>query len=106
MESVPVLLSAKLFLPLGFIQPYGEIGVGGYFTKLELVNALGQKSSDRDFNFGPHAGAGININITSTFYVGFEGRFRRVRPEFTSQTTKQTVRLNGYTATVKFGFRY
>lgn len=105
-EAVPILLSAKLFLPLGLIEPYGEIGVGGYFTKFELVNALGQKSSDRDFDFGPHAGAGININFTDTFYLGFQGRFRRVRPEFTNQTLRQTARLNGYTATINFGFRY
>ena len=72
-ESMPVLLSAKLFLPMGPFESYGEIGIGGYFTKFELVNAGGQKKTDRDFEVGPHAGVGINYNFTDSFYMGIRG---------------------------------
>lgn len=100
-EAVPILLSARLYLPLGPIEPYGEVGIGAYFSKLEIQSTLGT-STFREVDFGPHAGVGVNINFTDTFYVGVEGRYRKVEPEFDSRS----VRLDGYTATANIGFRY
>ncbi|OGW34270.1 MAG: hypothetical protein A2010_00125 [Nitrospirae bacterium GWD2_57_9] len=103
LEAIPVLLSARLFLPLGPLEPYGEIGVGAYFSKLEIESPAGTSSrAFREIDWGPHAGVGININLTDTLFIGMEGRYRKVRPEYGNQT----VRLDGYTATANLGFRY
>lgn len=100
-EAVPVLLSVKFFLPVGPIEPYGEIGVGAYFSKLETESGLGTEAF-REVDYGPHAGVGINIDVSDTTYLGVEGRYRKVKPEFGDQE----VRIDGYTATVNLGFRY
>ncbi len=101
LEAVPVLLSAKLFLPLGPIEPYAEAGVGAYFTRFEIESAAGP-ARFREVDFGPHAGVGVNINFTDKIYLGVEGRYIWVRPEYGGQK----VRLDGYTGTVNLGFRY
>lgn len=100
-EALPVLLSAKLFLPVGPVEPYAEIGAGAYFTRLEVDGALGEAIS-RDIEWGPHAGLGLNVNLTDQFYLGLEGRYRWVKPDFDGTD----VRFDGYTATANLGFRY
>jgi opacity protein-like surface antigen len=102
LKVVPVLASAKLFLPLGSIEPYGEVGIGAYFTKLEVSGNLGSFSGSSKVTYGVHAGVGLNINLTDTFFLGAEGRYIRAKPEFGGQPVK----LNGFTATIDLGFRY
>jgi opacity protein-like surface antigen len=102
LEALPVLLSAKLFLPLGPIEPYAEAGVGAYFTVLEVEGTVGGDRRFREVDFGTHAGAGVNINFTDAMYLGVQGRYRWVRPDYDGQD----VRLDGYTATLNLGFRY
>ncbi len=102
LDALPVLLSLKVFLPLGPIEPYGEVGVGAYFTRFEVEGGPAGPQRFRETDFGPHAGVGVNINFTDTFYLGLEGRYRKVRPDYGGQT----VRLDGYSATVNLGFRY
>lgn len=102
LDALPVLLSLKVFLPLGPIEPYGEVGVGAYFTMFDVAGGVGGPRTFRETDFGPHAGVGVNINFTDTFYLGLEGRYRKVRPDYGGQT----VRLDGYTATANLGFRY
>lgn len=101
LDAVPVLLSAKLFLPIGPIEPYAEAGVGAYFSG-STEGGVGGASRARKVAVGPHVGAGVNINFSDKMYLGVEGRYRRVRPDFDGQR----VRLDGYTATVNLGFRY
>ncbi len=102
LDAIPVLLSAKLYLPLGPVEPYAEAGIGAYFTRFEIESANGSDRSFREVDYGPHMGVGLNINFSDSFYVGFEGRYRRVKPEYDGLT----VRLDGYTATMNLGFRY
>ncbi len=101
LEALPVLLSAKFSLPLGPIEPYGEIGIGAYFWKSEIEGIFGRFVINREADVGPHAGVGVNLNLTDTFFIGVEGRYRRVKPD-----TGQNIKLNGYTATLNVGFRY
>lgn len=101
LEALPVLLSAKVSLPLGPLEPYGEVGVGAYFWKSEIEGIFGKLITNRDTDFGPHAGAGVNINLTDAVFLGLEGRYRRVKTDI-----GQNIRLNGYTATINVGFRY
>ncbi len=102
LKVVPVLASAKVFLPLGPIEPYGEAGIGAYFTKLEVSGNLGSFSGSSKVTYGLHAGVGLNFNLSDTFFLGAEGRYIRAKPEFGGQPVK----LNGYTATINLGFRY
>lgn len=102
LKVVPVQLSAKFFLPLGVIEPYAEAGIGAYFTKFEVHGNLGSFSGSSDTTYGVHGGLGLNINFTDTFFLGLEGRYIRVKPEFGGQP----VRLDGYTTTANLGFRF
>jgi opacity protein-like surface antigen len=97
LQAVPLLLSLKVFLPLGPVEPYAEVGVGAYLTRLD-----NGARTFREADAGPHAGVGLNINFSETFYLGIEGRYRRVKPDYEGMT----VRLDGYTATANLGFRY
>jgi len=102
LKVVPVQLSAKLFLPLGVFEPYGEIGIGAYFTKLELNGNLGNFSGSSEITYGYHGGVGFNINFTDAFFLGLEGRYIKAKPEYGGQPIK----LDGYTATLNLGFRH
>jgi opacity protein-like surface antigen len=102
LKVVPVQLSGKLFLPLGPLEPYAEAGIGAYFTKLEVQGNLGSFSGDSKVTYGVHWGAGLNINLADTFFIGLEGRYIKAKPEFGGQPVK----LDGYTATLNLGFRY
>jgi hypothetical protein len=103
LKVVPVIASAKVFLPLGTIEPYGEAGIGAYFTKLEVSDNLGSFSGSSEVTYGVHMGVGLNINLTDTFFLlGAEGRYIWAKPEFGGQP----VNLNGFTATIDLGFRY
>ncbi len=102
LKVVPVRASAKVFLPLGPIEPYGEAGIGAYFTKLEVSGNLGSFSGESKVTYGLHAGVGLNINLTNTFFLGAEGRYIWAKPEFGGQPVK----LDGFTATINLGFRY
>ncbi len=102
LKVVPVQLSGKLFLPLGPFEPYGEFGIGAYISKLEVNGNLGNFSGSSKITYGLHGGVGFNINLTDTFFLGFEGRYIKAKPEYGGQP----IRLDGYTATLNLGFRY
>ena len=102
LKVVPILASAKVFIPLGPIEPYGEAGIGAYFTKLEVSGNLGSFSGSSKVTYGVHAGVGLNFNLSDSFFLGAEGRYIRAKPEFGGQPVK----LNGFTATINLGFRY
>jgi outer membrane protein W len=102
LKVVPIQLSGKVFLPLGRVEPYGELGIGAYVTKLEISGSRGGSSGSTKITYGLHGGVGLNVYLTETFFVGIEGRYLQVKPEFGGQP----VRLNGYTGTIDLGFRY
>ena len=102
LKVVPVTLTGKVFLPLGPIEPYGEFGIGGYITKLDLSGNLGNFGGSTKGVFGLHAGGGVNINFTDTVFVGAEGRYLWAKPSFGGQDIK----LDGFTVTGNLGFRF
>jgi opacity protein-like surface antigen len=102
LKVVPVQLSGKLLLPLGRVEPYGELGVGAYVTKLEVSGNRGSFSGSTKITYGVHGGVGVNVYFTESVFVGIEGRYIQAKPEYGGQP----IRLNGYTATVDLGFRY
>ena len=102
LKVVPVQLSGKVFLPLGPLEPYGEFGIGAYFTKLEVNGNLGNFSGSSKITYGLHGGVGLNVNLTDAVFLGVEGRYIWAKPEYGGQPIK----LDGYTATLNLGFRY
>ncbi len=99
---VPAVATGKAFLPLGPIEPYGEFGIGAYFTKAEVEGNVYNFTTSTRITYGLHAGAGINFNLTDKFFIGAEGRYIWVKPSFGGQD----VRLNGFTTTGDLGFRF
>lgn len=100
LRVIPALATAKVLLPLGGLEPYGEVGVGAYISKVlrdEPLNDLSTKAT-----FGLHAGAGINFNVTNAFFIGLEGRYLWTENSWGAADVK----LDGFTTTAALGFRY
>jgi len=105
LKVVPVLATAKVFLPVspGRIELYGEFGIGAYFTKYEVNDNLGSFSTSSEITYGVHSGVGVNFNITDDVFLGVEGRYRlATQPSFGGQK----IPLDGFTTTVAVGFRF
>ena len=81
---IPAIVSAKALIPVGPVDPYGEFGIGAYFTKFNVSDNLNTFSGTT--TFGIHAGAGMNVNITKNAFIGVEGRYVWANPKFGDQT--------------------
>ncbi len=109
---IPILLTAKAFIPAGAVNPYGEIGIGGYFTSVDVTENANSFSGD--VTFGLHAGAGLNINITERVFIGFEGRYVWADPSFGDESitlndesySLKTFELNGFTTMAALGLGF
>ena len=109
---IPVILSVKALIPIGVVDPYGEVGVGAYFTTFNVTHNLNTFSGTT--TFGLHAGAGINVNITQRAFIGVEGRYVSANPSFGDQKIKLNdteyalngFKLNGFTTTLGLGFSF
>jgi opacity protein-like surface antigen len=102
LKVVPVTLTAKGLLPMGWIEPYGEFGIGAYIAKLDVSGSLGNFNSSSKAVFGLHAGAGVNFNITQEVFLGVEGRYLWAKPSWGGTDIK----LDGFTVTADLGFRF
>lgn len=102
LKVVPAIATAKVFLPLGVVEPYGEFGIGAYFTKLEVDGNMGDFSGSSEVTYGLHAGAGVNFNLSATLFLGVEGRYLWAEPSFGGQDIK----LDGFTTTANLGLRF
>jgi outer membrane protein W len=102
LKVVPVVLSGKFFIPLGPVEPYGEVGIGAYFTKMDVQGNLGSFSGESTVSYAPHVGAGINFDLSSATFLGIEGRYLWVKPSIGGQD----INLNGFTLTADLGFRF
>jgi opacity protein-like surface antigen len=111
-DVIPVLASAKALIPLGPIDPYAEVGIGAYFTKFHVTDNL--NTFDGTATFGLHAGAGLNINVSPSAFIGVEGRYVSANPSFGGQKIKLNdteyalngFKLNGFTTTAVLGFAF
>ncbi len=102
LKVVPVTFTAKAFIPLGLVEPYGEFGIGAYIADLDVTGNIGNFSSSTKGVFGFHAGGGVNFNITPVVFLGVEGRYLWAKPSFGGQDIK----LDGFTVTADLGFRF
>lgn len=102
LKAVPIVITAKGFVPLGALQPYLEAGVGIYYTRLEVSGNTGGFSSQSKTTYGMHAGFGFNIDLSSKLFIGLEGRYLWVKPHYGGQPVK----LDGFATSINLGFRY
>jgi outer membrane protein W len=102
LQVVPVVATGKVLLPIGPIEPYGLFGIGAYFTDLNVQGNTGNFRGSSKITYGLHAGAGINFNLTDTFFLGAEGKYVWARPSYGGQDIK----LDGFIATADIGFRF
>ncbi len=102
LKVTPVIATAKAIFPLGLIEPYGEFGIGAYFTKFEVNGNLGNFSGSSEVTYGLHAGAGVNFDMTDTIFLGVEARYLWAKPSYGGQDIK----LDGFTTTADLGFRF
>ena len=111
-DVIPVILSGKALIPAGPVDPYGELGIGAYFTNVDVAGNLNTFSGTT--TFGLHTGAGVNVNITQKVFLGVEGRYVWADPSFGDQKIKLNdaeyavngFKLNGFTTTVAVGFSF
>jgi outer membrane protein W len=107
---IPVILSGKFMIPVGSVSPYGEAGIGAYFSSLDVSN--NGNSFSGTSTFGIHAGAGVDVPVGDTVFLGAEGRYVWADPSFGDQTIKindqefslDGFKLNGFTLTAVVGF--
>lgn len=109
---IPIIASAKALIPVGPVNPYGELGIGAYFTKFNVSDNLNSFSGTT--TFGIHTGGGLNVNISRNAFIGVEGRYVWANPSFGEQKIKLNeteyalngFKLNGFTTTLALGFSF
>ena len=109
---IPVIVSAKALIPVEVVDPYGELGIGAYFTEFDVSDNLNTFSGTT--TFGIHLGAGLNVNITERAFIGVEGRYVWANPSIGGQRIKLNdteyalngFKLNGFTTTLVLGFSF
>ena len=101
-KVVPLTVTGKVLIPLGWIEPYGEFGIGGYITGTDVSGTVNEALDSTKSVFGLHAGAGVNFNITQNIFLGAEGRYLWARPSWGGTDIK----LDGFTVTADLGFRF
>ncbi|MBF0226073.1 MAG: porin family protein [Desulfobacterales bacterium] len=105
LKVIPVVANAKVLLPLGPIEPYGEFGIGAYFTNFDIdghFSKLSDSSDSSDVTYGLHAGVGINFNITDNLFLGIDGRYLWAKPSYGGVD----IALDGFIVTAALGIRY
>lgn len=109
---IPVLVSAKVFVPVGHVFPYGEVGVGAYFSEFDVSDNA--NTFEGTSTFGVHAGAGVNVDVSSRVFVGLETRYVWNDPEFGGQEIElngndyalEGFELNGFTVMLALGLGF
>jgi opacity protein-like surface antigen len=101
----PLEVTGKLGIPILFLEPYVEAGVGGYYVKATAASQ--EETSWRGGYFG---GAGINFNL-GPIILGLEGRYLFLKasapaPTSSNPSAKTDVKLDGIIGTFNVGFRF
>ena len=111
-DVIPVIASAKALIPVGSVDPYGEAGIGAYFTRFDVGDNL--NTFEGTTTFGMHAGGGVNVNVSRSMFVGAESRYVWANPSVGGERITLNAeeyalngfRLNGFTTTLGVGFGF
>lgn len=110
MDIFPFALTVKGILPFDRFELYGLAGLGAYYTRAEAKASvtvgnlfLSGSENDSDWAAGFTIGLGATYNISSSWFVGAEGKYL-----FTSDVTLYGVdtNLNGIIVTGVIGYRF
>ena len=102
LKVVPLIATAKVFLPLGIFEPYGLAGIGAYITDLDVDGNSDNFHGSTEVTYGFHAGAGFNINFNKNIFAGLEGKYLWAEPSFGGNHVK----LDGFVTTANIGYRF
>jgi outer membrane protein W len=102
LEVAPVTVTGKFLVPIGVFEPYGLLGIGAYFTDLEVHGNTGNFSGSSEITYGIHAGAGVNLNFGNDMFLGLEGKYLWAKPSFGGQDIK----IDGFITTANLGVRF
>jgi opacity protein-like surface antigen len=104
-QMFPLEAAGKFGLPLGIVEPYLTVGLGGYYVKAKARN-----TEEDSYRAGFFGGAGVNINLGDSAFIGVEGRYQVLTAEAPSATPYSTttgdVNLDGFLVTGNLGFRF
>lgn len=114
--TIPYFLAtAQGFYQISRFEIYGGAGMGYYRVNvhLEVREPSGyQEDYDDDDNvLGMHILAGVKLNITKTFYLGFEGKNiwtqdAKITVEQDGLKHSEEFNVNGYALVGVIGFRF
>jgi opacity protein-like surface antigen len=96
-SSIPVLLTAKLRIPIPVVTPYVELGGGAYFNSVDITGLLSQSHT----SWGYHVGGGVDFQI-SALLLGVEARYLSTDVGIPNVT----LRVDGVTLTGNVGFLF
>ena len=96
-QTIPILLTLRLAIPIAFVFPYVEAGGGVYFN-----HATTSGRSFDDTTVGWQAGLGCDVMI-KRLVVGADLRYMGIAPTF---STIGKVTLDRYAALLKVGVRF
>jgi outer membrane protein W len=102
LKVVPLIATAKVFLPMGVFEPYGLAGIGAYISDLKFDGTTSNFQGSTEVTYGFHAGAGFNINFNKNVFAGLEGKYIWVEPSFGGQH----IPLDGFIMTANVGLRF
>lgn len=102
-KFVPLTGSLMLFLPAEGISPYALGGLGAYYT---IYDSDGDFAEDWDseFNFGYHAGAGLEMFLSSSTALSLDYRYLFLTPENENAPEDADYSGNVFTASLMFYF--
>jgi opacity protein-like surface antigen len=111
-DVIPVIVSAKALIPVGSVDPYGEAGIGAYFTQIDVADSRNDVGATT--TFGIHAGGGVNVNVSPTMFIGAEGRYVWADPSIggerinlnSNDYSVNGFKLNGFTTTLVLGIGF
>lgn len=109
-DVIPIIAAAKVLVPVGPVAPYGEVGIGAYFTGFDVTDNA--NTFNGSTTFGIHAGGGLNASLTENTFIGVEGRYVWADPSFGDQKINLNAtdyalngfELNGFTTMLALGF--
>jgi opacity protein-like surface antigen len=70
----PVQLTGLVYpVPNSSVQPYGLLGAGWYYTRINYIHGLSSLDTETDHTFGFHLGGGVDLKIGlwSSLYADF-----------------------------------
>jgi opacity protein-like surface antigen len=102
-NAVPLYALGQLRLPIFFIQPYLELGIG-VLANFASASGVGESFSSTKFSFLVVGGAGVDF-ILGPILLGAEARYMYVTPQTLDWGGgAQTMKLSGVNITANVGY--